>query len=741
MPARRAESGKLVFLVAWLVIAATSCQNRGMMGTLIPNQRPLVRITEAPIAGSDPSSYVREISWTGSDPDGRVMGYRYAIDPPSLAGSDTAWIATADNRGVFTFRSDSVADGRGHRFHTFAVVAIDDHGAKSAPAHVSFDATTLAPTVVIVSPIPSALIVRGVGPTFRISWNGSDPDGLDSKLPAGYRWKVFTQSSVPSVDQIRANPDTISSLYAPSFVQWDSLPGDATTLVLRDLNPGQTYLFAIIAIDLAGAWSPVLSLYENLLLVRADPAATQGPLVTLYNSTFQFAFKAGGIQLEPALWPWIDYASEFPIVVQWTAAPTSGAFVRGARWAVDIESVVDESPRSDETTDIRHWSRWSTATSIQISGLVPPPGAPSESHRFYLEVEDDTGALSLVGMHLTVVRSTFSRDILIVDDTFFRRDRLAAGGCVLPPAFAWPTAAELDTFLFAVGGMPWKCYPAETVSPPGLFLGYDFDTIGTHTSPLSSFSLAMLGRFRNIVWMVDGQSALDNDLSFNSPLAPMPLFRHFAGPGVQHPLGLWLQQGGRLWLMGGGASYASLRDYDVPGGLQGVFSSSNGELAPGRFMYNFAHWRSEVQTYRSIQARRSARALGNWPGAPDYSQMPSALTQKSLATDPLPPLRSAGDFYGSTYFAEFLTMPNAILERAPETTGDPFYSTLDTLYETVGGASGTGRPVMTLYHGAEHGQVLFSGFPLWYFRRSQAIELTDFVLQRLWGLSRRPVPR
>jgi hypothetical protein len=36
---------------------------------------------------------------------------------------------------------------------------------------------------------------------------------------------------------------------------------------------------------------------------------------------------------------------------------------------------------------------------------------------------------------------------------------------------------------------------------------------------------------------------------------------------------------------------------------------------------------------------------------------------------------------------------------------------------------------------------VFSGFPIWYFQRSQTIDLVDFVLQRLWGMSRRPVPR
>ena len=66
---------------------------------------------------------------------------------------------------------------------------------------------------------------------------------------------------------------------------------------------------------------------------------------------------------------------------------------------------------------------------------------------------------------------------------------------------------------------------------------------------------------------------------------------------------------------------------------------------------------------------------------------------------------------------------------------------MDTLYETQGGQAGTGRPVMTLYHGRENGLFVFSGFPIWYFQKSQAIGVVDFVLQNVWGMTRKPIPR
>jgi hypothetical protein len=68
-------------------------------------------------------------------------------------------------------------------------------------------------------------------------------------------------------------------------------------------------------------------------------------------------------------------------------------------------------------------------------------------------------------------------------------------------------------------------------------------------------------------------------------------------------------------------------------------------------------------------------------------------------------------------------------------------SVLDTLYETVGGQIGAGKPIMTVMHAANGKRQVFSGFQLWYWRREQQIAISDWVLQKLWGLPRANVPR
>jgi len=45
---------------------------------------------------------------------------------------------------------------------------------------------------------------------------------------------------------------------------------------------------------------------------------------------------------------------------------------------------------------------------------------------------------------------------------------------------------------------------------------------------------------------------------------------------------------------------------------------------------------------------------------------------------------------------------------------------------------------MTYYHGFETPQMVFSGFPLWFFQKAQARGLADFVLRDIFGLARAP---
>lgn len=188
--------------------------------------------------------------------------------------------------------------------------------------------------------------------------------------------------------------------------------------------------------------SNTFALNQNILDLYVDVVAAIGPQLTLFNDYFFYQYPSGG---------WFCMTSfilqEFPgaadshFVGGGTRA--AGARIEGYRWAVDIASLDDETARTNETTDLAHWSQMTTGTSVTLPSFE---GAGSTPHYFYLQATDDMGYTSLAVVQFTVRRATFERDLLIINDTGFPVDRLLAGGCVDRPRLAWPNAAELDSF-------------------------------------------------------------------------------------------------------------------------------------------------------------------------------------------------------------------------------------------------------------------------------------------------------
>jgi len=743
---RRRLATALALAGAAALAALAGCGGSPYVGLLPLNQRPEIELTQVPAATTEPYFYAYEIRWAGFDADGVVDHYLYCVDPPTAAGADTPWVATTANRQTFLFRSDQVdsaAARTGHAYHTFVIKAVDNGGLASAPAHRSFNSYTITPSVEILSPIPNHLFTPTFGPSFRITWTGDDPDGRTSRRPLRYKWKVFEDGGEIDLLSVLLEPDTLRRRYAPAFAGWDSVGGDTTELNLRDLTPGSK-LAVLVAFDEAGAFSPVFSLDDNMLLFNVSYSNALGPLLTISNEFLWYRYERPMYSIDPTTFIVAEFPADAPINFRWSGSTHGGTFVAGYRWKLDGD-VADQAPRSDEALDVGHWSRWSPlTTSCTIPPIVPPPGQTSETHFFYLEAKDNEGQTSLAVVQFNAIRPAFDKRLLIVDDTRFKLDSRLANGSLAPPTGPWPTAAELDTFLYAVGGRPWIGYPAGTTSPPGLFAGYDFDTLGTRHQPGGVLTLGQLGRYREILWIVDGKSAANlNPVDY--PRDPMPFLHHVSYPGRSNPLTVWVKQGGRLWLMGGGAAQCTQREYEKYGTSTLVYAFADSELVQGRFMFDIVQWRSEITVGLLRQAGRSTAGQRAWPGAPDYSTLPALLSEKTVATDPMatyaPNRTINADYYQTVFTGEAMTKANTIVQDVDPGTGEDLQPMLDTLYTTNGGAVGSGRPLMTLYHGGEHAPVVFSGFPLWFYRRAQAIPVADFVLHEFWGLPRRPVPR
>ncbi len=734
----------LLPLLLLVLPALASCGRKGIHLPVVVNQPPTLRLTQAPASSGSPFFYAYEVFWTAFDPDGRVVGYEYTIDPH---GPDTTWVVTRDTRKQLLFQSpdpDSLgthADPGG--FHVFAIRAVDDQGARSPVVAAAFFSFTVAPTVEFVQPRANHIFPPILPPAARIKWTGQDPDGQHTQRPLYYKWRLFSDAdpSFPFLTLL-TQPDSLRRAYAPRFADWDSVAGDTNTIVMNQLIPGRKYVLAVVAFDEAGAYSPVFTLDTNLLYFTCQYTALNGPQLTVWNEFFRYQWPSGGFNPDPHNDANVELPYATPIGFQWSGIPDRSTSVKGYRWALDIQTLDDETPRTNEQTDLRHWSRWGAQNvGASVGSFSGGDNGQVEDHHFYVEAEDGNGLVSLGVVHFHIIKPAFDKDLLFVDDTRFDVDRAAPQrpDSVLVPGGAWPSAAELDTFLFARGGVRWRyMVPFPVQSTPGIFLGYHYDTLGTRGLP-QALPLSTLSRYRHVVWY--GDEGRDYTNPFYYPSLPMPMLRAMSSTGSANALLVYARAGGDVWLMGGGVAYNSLVSGNLPVNDYGgaVFDAAAGELTVGSLMWSAAHWQSRIFCGPGYRATLNPALSGAWAGAPDYAGLRTRLIERAgdgdtIPPDPVPPARNAYVFYATNYDGEMLTNPNHAVDAGGQTG-----SVLDTLYYV--GEGENQYPVMTLYHGGEAGRVVFSGFPLWHWKRNQAIELGDFVLQRVWGLTRDPVAR
>lgn len=774
---RWARAGRVAALCAGLLLALGSlgCEKSLLRGTFVANKRPTVVLTAAPVSVADTAWYSYHMYWSGNDEDGRVDEFEYAIDPPTVPDADTLWYSTPKNDMQIFFRAtrayrDPIRGWRANDHHRFVIRAVDNDGARSAPTVRSFFSYTIAPIVFITAPSPSKLLSRQVAPALRINWTGSDEDGVFTQKPRQYRYRLFRASDAEfDFQKAQLYPDSLRQFYAErNFAGWDSVGGDTTFVQYTGLTPGTPYVFAVIGIDEAGAYSPDFSLESNMLRFTPGFASTLGPVFTVFNESITYTYPSGGYTTDPLAWVNVEVPAGQPLSFNWFATPPEGGAIEWYRWKLDGD-LSEEIARTNEDTDWYHWSRKNNLTGNCRIG--PFPGG--QDRFLYVEAHDNNGLTSLAVVHLRTVEPTFEHELLVVDDTRLLPDR-KVGGAFLPYGnTAWPAAAELDTFFFAKGGFPWRGPQGLAgnlpLSKPGVFAGYSYDTLGTRMGyelASTGVPLSLLGRYRHILWYTDVTGAITRNDPL-SPIDPISTLRWMSAPSRLNTLAAYLQAGGEVWLAGGTASTSLQLAFNATGqrsndtkygpGHAPIFSSAAGELAPGRIMWDFAHWRSEIATSKAgTLPKRSSAAVGGWssPGwryasptaAPDYSRLPALMRRRSLALgDSLPPTRTDATAFYSTYVwppVEYLTEDNRIVEDFdPSPLVESQRAALDTLYELQGGLLATAytgrRPAaMTYYYGTEAPRFVFTGFDLWTWSRRDVEGLVDFVLQDIWGMQR-----
>ena len=758
------RAGSLIGLATLAALVAAGCGGQ-KNPLLLPNQPPEVELFAQRVDHSATGPYGYRLQWVGHDPDGRVDHFLYALGSPAEGPRGAAWTSTTARERAVSFPVRMPASGRatGEAIEpsVFSVRAVDRLGAMSSPAQVAFFEGALAPRVEIVSPRPNPLIRSPVSPNFCVEWEGTafDEDTTAARV-AEYKYKLLTSTTEVTVVTARHDPDSVRRYYAPrNWEGWVSRPGPITSAVLQDLILDQDYVFVITCFDRDGDYDPIFSFNSNMLYMRVAGAAASLPRINVFNQYIQYS----SIGFDPSRIVNLEIPAGQAITFNWSATPAAGRQITGYRWALDL--VNPENQGNAEL--VGHWNPWGPATTSATVGPFNPPAGASETHTLYIEARDDWScnandvSVSLVVLRLNVIRPSFSHELLIVDDTRLLLDRINPGttcsAVANRPIGNWPTQAELDTFLYARGGVPWRCYPPGTLSTPGILNGYSFDTLGTNRRTLDlTVPLSTLGQYRHVIWLTDAAGALNSKpgTDVGDLGGPQTAMRYMNSNTTSNTLAAYVRFGGQVWLAGGGAATASMINFNKENNDNTLspprtltFAFLNYELLPGRFIYDQAHWRSEFKLYK-VSGGRIKRYLGRFETSPGlYASLPVEVQIKSPATDPFPPNRtgqSQGVFYQMQFDIEFLSAANEILEDLDPGPGEDIRPTLDTLYKVTAsslqpdtGPQALQSVVMTYYHGGgDNPPFVHTGFNLWNFRRSQCLGLVDFVLQQLWGMAR-----
>jgi hypothetical protein len=771
------RSMALVFAMAALV---AGCGKKGDP-FLVDPQRPTVDITFSPIE-QDSVSYAVRINWAASDPDGQVVGFQYAVDPPAspTPGNDTVWVDTQASEVQLLFPSRRPRQPfppniiPSSDYHTFVIRAIDNEGLRSEPKFRSFTSFTIAPSTLITVPNGTVQLAVATTPSVTIEWIGDDPDG--TQRPVKYKYKLVTASDISPSDPGAITPGLVQQYFeadAPNFfASWDSVAGDTTSRFYEGLTPGTRYYFAIVAFDEAGAYEPRFNLDTNVL--QFIPTLDKlGPVITVFNEFFARTQAVGGVSLAESRIVKLEFPADAQLVFNWAARPPQeGALITGYRWAVDIANgnILDETPRTDDS-DVTHWSTWSLN---ETSARIGPFGATPEStstHHFYLEARDNLGFISLMTIRLTIVKPSFRKQLLVVDDMYgaptmlqsFSDPRGIYGDIRLSGSY--PLEAEQDSFYVARGGMPDSLYIRSgtpgVVSQPGVFADYAPDTLDYRFYPIDGVNLVKLADYEAVVWYVDFASASRSGGKFGS-LNPMTGIRAINTVNHLNTLAVYLRQGGKAWLFGEGITTSIANGYYTRFGQSPRLPYTSGEdpianvLFPGNFLWDFIHLRSELNTAGSstnlaTQLRSCIPYLPQFAGPasdadrsldPRIDARPGAGAERTAQKWPNLPRLTIAAYRGATASPGIsntwvIKLPNQI------TSGPPaFIPVMDTLYlfqarqydptHIYAPFDGDGYPNAVHYYGTENGpgsQIVWFGFPLHFFERTQVKTVVDEVMR------------
>ncbi len=582
---------KLRWILGLVVLTAAGClliPDDQQSGTRIANLRPSVKIT-AGAATSDSTGidYKVFFQWLGTDDDGVVLRFEYAVDDTS---TETAWQDTTGFSALLRFGAThqdvDLEDGTFTDWHTFYVRAVDNEYATSSLDHRFFNARTIAPTSRITFPSISSGAPSLVK-TFVVSWEGEDIDSsTPQKEPAEYEYKMIRMESQYPADSVviarlESDPNMLlDTLRAGDKTRWIRTSGETRERVLRDLQDtgSEVNVFALRAIDEAGATEPTLEKGENWIRFHVQERNSQ-PYVTVSERS------VGGhdFPIEGPVWE-IEVPTKTPIRFNWVGdASHYGSRPGNVNYGLDVPDPQDDRYR--DPRGIGGWIGWGNWERL-ATPLIFPDSEDGQTHLFYLrmrDIGDSRNSERLCTILIHVVAFTFEKAALLVDDAVIGYGLTGEVQDGVHDAF-------IDRFIgrihdFAPQGLDSRSmYRPRNQYPEGR------NPTESQAVPLSDMS-----RYEALLWNFNFLNGRTTGIYFHER-DPAPT----SADRERRMLSSYVAAGGKLFLFGGRA-LAALMDTDG-GGIEQFYpkhppqESDLGlrDFSEETFIWKFLHVRNQV---------------------------------------------------------------------------------------------------------------------------------------------------
>lgn len=498
---QRAWSGAALAAGMAVLLLASQCllvPDENYEGSVLPNRRPTARVVTGVVQDSIPTTAIVRFRWTGSDPDGVVRWFEWAVDDTV---SETAWHRSARFDATIPFAArEPVGGEQSASWHTFFLRAVDNQGYRSRPDARYFNAHTIAPSSWIVAPRPQSQLASAL----RISWTGDDPDATyDDHLPAWFEYKLMRLEEPATLEAIEAAlaeslnvflrdldpgnyPDvSLGDYYDQAVRAWVRVPGHGTNQALiQNLEIGARYCFVVRAIDEAGAVEPSLDPQRNYMAFRVGNERIR---VTICEPMIGCQTFSSGSYAD--VWK-VTVAPDQPFRLQWTGdASQTGSEAGASNYAFDISDPLDDSLR--DTNGWGGWIGWGMWDGTREAISFPHSDA-GKTHLFHLKMRDMTNLTETETrcvVEIYVANLSFSRKFLIVDDLYG-----APKPCLgSPPGDALTDEFRLEIFGDALADL---LPPNQQWSEFSMFGSEEFG----EAVKLPDEFLEVIGTFQNTIW-------------------------------------------------------------------------------------------------------------------------------------------------------------------------------------------------------------------------------------------------